>query len=193
MNKLELISNIWKKYGELKPVCDIGCGGCIIFDFDYVRFDKAKIMHDHLTAANVFGDFHNMNMFEDNFFGFIVSSHSLEHSRDINKALNEWIRILKIGGVMFLTWPGYLPKFSLDLLNKWDKLIKENKIDEFLKSGGEMGWVSTDYNDKLFLDDHFNLVTTKELKTLLPKNVEVIDEVQERRGTDSQIIIRKIS
>jgi hypothetical protein len=71
MNRITLIRSVWKKYNQPMPVIDIGCGHCMIFDFDYVRFDKAKIMHDSLTTANVFGDFHDMNMFQDNHFGFI--------------------------------------------------------------------------------------------------------------------------
>ena len=195
MNRVQLTKTIWEKYDKLTPVCDIGCGHNIIFDFDYTRFDKAEIMHDKQTAANVYGDFHDMFMFKDNHFGFISSSHSLEHTRDIKKALNEWIRILKIGGIMFLTWPGYLEKKSkneLELCKKWDESLSQNDIKNYLKFGGEMGWVSTDTSGKLFLDDHFNLVTLAELKHLLPKNVTVLEEIKETKNTDSQIVIRKI-
>ena len=38
--------------------------------------------------------------FEDNSVDYIVSSHTVEHVLDVDKAFNEWIRVLKPGGLM---------------------------------------------------------------------------------------------
>ena len=38
--------------------------------------------------------------FEDNSVDYIVSSHAIEHMLDVEKAFNEWVRVLKPGGLM---------------------------------------------------------------------------------------------
>jgi SAM-dependent methyltransferase len=38
--------------------------------------------------------------FEDNSVDYIVSSHAIEHMLDVEKAFNEWTRVLKPGGLM---------------------------------------------------------------------------------------------
>lgn len=42
--------------------------------------------------------------FEDETFSFVVSNHSIEHM-DAKKAFNEWLRILKPGGIIALVTP----------------------------------------------------------------------------------------
>jgi SAM-dependent methyltransferase len=38
-------------------------------------------------------------------FDFVLSSHCLEHHQNTLKALNEWLRVLKPGGILFLVLP----------------------------------------------------------------------------------------
>jgi predicted SAM-dependent methyltransferase len=38
--------------------------------------------------------------FEDNSVDYLVSSHTIEHIIDVKKAFNEWVRVLKPGGIM---------------------------------------------------------------------------------------------
>ncbi|MDO9397976.1 MAG: methyltransferase domain-containing protein, partial [Herbiconiux sp.] len=43
--------------------------------------------------------------FKDGAFDFIVSHHSLEHMRDTEKTLREWLRVLKEGGRIAIVMP----------------------------------------------------------------------------------------
>lgn len=43
--------------------------------------------------------------FPDNSVDFILSSHTLEHVRDVEKAILEWIRVLKPGGIFYTIIP----------------------------------------------------------------------------------------
>lgn len=43
--------------------------------------------------------------FKNEVFDFIVSHHSLEHMRDTEKTLREWLRVLKLGGKIVIVMP----------------------------------------------------------------------------------------
>lgn len=43
--------------------------------------------------------------FENNRFNFVISSHCLEHCPNTLKALQEWIRVVSHGGILFLVLP----------------------------------------------------------------------------------------
>jgi ubiquinone/menaquinone biosynthesis C-methylase UbiE len=65
---------------------------------------------------------------------FVFSSHCLEHLKNWEKALKEWHRVLKSGGIIFL----YLPHSSCEMwlpgVNKYHKWSPEPKIvSEFLE------------------------------------------------------------
>ena len=53
------------------------------------------------------GDAQYMNGIEDNVFDFVYSSHCLEHMIDINIAINNWTRILKPTGFLYITVPDF--------------------------------------------------------------------------------------
>lgn len=51
------------------------------------------------------GDAQTMHEIPDNTYGFVHSSHCLEHIRDHNMALKNWIRILQPGGHLIIVVP----------------------------------------------------------------------------------------
>lgn len=51
------------------------------------------------------GDAQYMKGVADNTFDFLHASHSLEHMRDVNEALENWIRVVKPGGFLIITIP----------------------------------------------------------------------------------------
>ena len=53
-----------------------------------------------------------MSDFKDNTFAFINADQVIEHAKYPEIALKEWVRILKIGGVLNLNWPAGLKKIS---------------------------------------------------------------------------------
>lgn len=171
------IHEVYEKYSNQKPVIDIGAGWWPVFDFSYTAFDKAQFIQGKKTCANCFGDFHDMSDFADNTFAFLSGKHVIEHAKDPKKALIEWTRILKIDGIMFLQWPGDLPKHSneeIEKFNKWEEALKVN-LEEYYKLGGESGWVSYDKNMKPFLDVHYSLMTMDEVKAIIPDSLKVVE------------------
>ena len=51
------------------------------------------------------GDAQYLDGVADNSFDFVSSSHCLEHMRDVHRALNNWLRVLKPGGYLVVTVP----------------------------------------------------------------------------------------
>ncbi|MDB5141267.1 MAG: hypothetical protein JWR12_3183 [Mucilaginibacter sp.] len=72
-------------------------------------------------------------------YDFILSSHSLEHIANPLKALKEWLRVLKPGGILLIILPD--SKFTFDskrsitklehLFDDFNKDIKENDLTHF--------------------------------------------------------------
>ena len=174
---------IYEKYcnGAL-PVIDIGCGQTKLFDFEYVRFDKAIKYNNSSTDtfANHYGDFHSMPAFADNTFVFVNSRHSIEHAKYPEIALKEWTRILKVGGIMFIEYPGWLESRNPEQKRKdfvaWEDALSRKDTELYMQLGGEMGWVSMLPNGDLFLDGHYNILSMQEMKDILPKNLKVLEE-----------------
>jgi len=52
--------------------------------------------------------------FKDNYWDFVVSSHVIEHFWDPVKALNEWLRVIKPGGYVFIIAPHKERTFDKD-------------------------------------------------------------------------------
>lgn len=77
--------------------------------------------------------------FKNETFDFIVSHHSLEHMKDTQGTLNEWLRIIKCGGKICIVMPdknygpfgdpGHISECSAkEFKDILDKLVQENKI-----------------------------------------------------------------
>jgi predicted SAM-dependent methyltransferase len=58
-----------------------------------------------IMGSQLTGRADNLYWFKDEVLDFIFSSHLLEHMPDMTKTLNEWLRVLKVGGYIVL----YLP------------------------------------------------------------------------------------
>jgi SAM-dependent methyltransferase len=54
------------------------------------------------------GDAQQMAGVADASYDFVYSSHCLEHMRDVEVSLRNWVRILKPGGVLYVVVPDYL-------------------------------------------------------------------------------------
>ena len=53
------------------------------------------------------GDAQYLEGIADDSFGFVYSSHCLEHMRDVPLALKNWIRVLKPGGALYVVVPDF--------------------------------------------------------------------------------------
>jgi len=101
----------------LAPFCigkgaDIGCGGnktvqhAIGVD---IRPRGTKGLYGSqqgmISQADVVGDATNLHMFNDGELDFLVGRHILEHCLDVVLTLQEWKRVLKIGGLLCIVLP----------------------------------------------------------------------------------------
>lgn len=166
---------MWEKFCGRHPVIDIGCGWHPIFGFEYIKFDKASRVLGMPTCVNHYGDFHDMSDFADNTFAFVNATNVIEHAQFLEKALNEWIRILRVGGILHLTWPS-LDVLECRKLEELQKAVNENDLDKYRALGGNLAHVSIDKDGKMFLDAHWNFITLNGLKKLAGDRLEVIVE-----------------
>lgn len=176
---------IWEIYCGEKPVIDIGCGWFNVFEFEYIRFDKASQICGMKTCADHFGDFHNMHAFNDNTFAFINATDVIEHAIDPEKALREWLRILKIGGVLHVRWPG-LDVWEFEKLLVMNQAVDEDDMPLYFSLGGVPNWIALDQNGKKFLDVHFHKISMDFVKKCLDTRVEILAEYP------SSLIAKKI-
>lgn len=65
----------------------------------------AGVVHGRASQADVCASGDNLPMFRDGQFDYVVSRHTLEHFQDPLKALEEWRRLLKPGGLLGLVLP----------------------------------------------------------------------------------------
>lgn len=87
---------------------DIGCGIEKILP-DCVGVDAGDYQAG--CAADVFRDVSNLSVFADGEFDWAYSSNVLEHMHDWGASLDEWVRVVRPGGVIFLCvpWPERCP------------------------------------------------------------------------------------
>lgn len=86
---------------------------------------------------------------ENNSMDFVFSSHCLEHLENPHAAINEWVRVLKPNGLMYLylPHPDYIPWRRISM-SKWHKfdLTKELLLDFFSEQPLKIiEWVDKDY------------------------------------------------
>jgi len=96
----------------------IGCGDRYIPDF--IHIDIRKLPHvDYVTSAD------KLDMFENDSVDLIYSCHALEHFRrhQIEHVLEEWHRVLKVGGILRLAVPDFEKLVEVYLKTKDLKLI----------------------------------------------------------------------
>jgi ubiquinone/menaquinone biosynthesis C-methylase UbiE len=120
------IVKFFKKEG-VKKILDLGCGsGRHLIYLSKQRFDVygidiskygIKIARNWLKRENLkshlkIGDFYKRLPYKDNFFDAIISIAALHHGKigEIRKLIKEMKRILKPGGLIFVTLHKKLPK-----------------------------------------------------------------------------------
>jgi SAM-dependent methyltransferase len=106
---VNLVNCILKLLPKNTQQWEILCVGCRNhFELDYIR----KATGGAVTGMDLFsedpaikiGDMHSMP-FKDSMFDVIYACHSLEHSYDSKKALAEFKRVVKSGGMMVIEVP----------------------------------------------------------------------------------------
>jgi predicted SAM-dependent methyltransferase len=91
---------------------DIGCGArCVRSDIVRVDVD-GKVKPDYVCSGDKLP-------FKDCEFDFVCSIHSFEHFPEANKTLSEWLRVVKVGGIVAIVHPDVL-------YTKTQKPVEEN-------------------------------------------------------------------
>lgn len=83
---------------------DIGCGMEKIKEEDCIGIDSKHDYTDRTDEDDI-RDAKDLTGYEDGQFDWVYSSNTLEHIVEWERALDEWIRVLRPGGAIFL----YLP------------------------------------------------------------------------------------
>lgn len=65
-----------------------------------------------VAGKNIFCDGSNLAVIPDRSYDFVLSSHNLEHFANPLKALTEWRRVTRPGGVLVLVLPNYRHTFD---------------------------------------------------------------------------------
>lgn len=139
---------------------EIGCGARTIAPTNRTVLSDAFSEHGvHDSIAKVFfkGD---KIPYDDQTFDFLLNEHVLEHIANPIKALKEWLRVIKVGGHIFL----FLP--HKERTN--DKLREVTTLDH-LKDDFEN---DVPYNDPTHFDDWFQNVVEKGLMPEHYKHME---------------------
>lgn len=154
----ELVSNELKKYSKscnseivnkyllgLKGV-EIGRASYANYGIDAINIDRVDIrktnndnvyfkqqmeLGNTITKVDLIANGDNLP-FKDNTLDFVFTSHVLEHFYDPIKALQEWYRVIKIGGYVFMIIPHKERTYDKDrdrttlneLINRHNQIIK---------------------------------------------------------------------
>lgn len=145
-----------KKFPEASTIVDIGAGGRYLSD-RIITFDK--YISENIM---VLGDIHDLP-FQDSSLDCIICTGTLEHIEDPKQAIQEFSRVLKLGGYCYISTPfmqGYHPdptdywRFTLEGLQM---LFKDFQILEkgiAAGSGSGLSWALIDFF-KAFSCNHY--------------------------------------
>lgn len=117
--------------------------------------------------------------FEDESWDFVINSHVLEHFFDPIKTINEWVRVVKPGGYVFMIVPHKERTFDIDR----DRTTLQELIDRH-------NGVIEDPNE----DRHHSVWITEDLLELckyMGLNVVNWQDTDDKVGNGFTIVIRK--
>ncbi|MCB9881365.1 MAG: methyltransferase domain-containing protein [Planctomycetes bacterium] len=136
-------------------LADLGHGGCKILP-DAVGVDFFKY-----DADDWIGDVRDLYFFGDQSFDAVYSSHCLEDLWDPRQALEEWSRILRIGGHLSLYLPlrDFYPNVGTEGANPGhkDDYVPED-VEEFAKDLGNLDVVRSERFEN---EDSFEVILRK--------------------------------
>lgn len=77
-----------------------------------IRVDISKSYINSKNIIDIQADAHSLKMLKNESMDFLASSHTIEHLTNLLKALKEWNRILKKGGIIYACVPYYKKTFD---------------------------------------------------------------------------------
>ncbi|MDR2427261.1 MAG: class I SAM-dependent methyltransferase [Endomicrobium sp.] len=166
----------------LKGLRGIEIGGSSYNDFFLntinIDCDVNPIQHKYgeIVKVDIIAEGDNLP-FKDNIFDFVLTSHVLEHMWDPIKTLNEWIRVIKPNGYVFMIIPHKERTF--------DKPRQRTSLNELIKRH--------ECKDPL-TRTHYNVWITEDVLELCRYlNLNVIDfqDKDDKIGNGFTIVIKK--
>lgn len=117
--------------------------------------------------------------FKDNEWDFVINSHVLEHFFDPIKAIEEWIRVIRPGGILFMIIPHKERTFDKsrerttlkELIDRHNGIIEDPKVD-----GHHNVWITED---------------VVELCLFMKLKVIDVQDVDDKVGNGFTIVVRK--
>jgi ubiquinone/menaquinone biosynthesis C-methylase UbiE len=161
---------------NVKKILDLGCGSGrhVVFlakkGFDVYGIDQSEhgiklatqwLKKENVSARLKVGDIYKPLAYDDNIFDAIIATDVIHHgvTENIKKAISEISRVLKVGGMMFLTVPKRisnedLRKDSSQTLGKpqYAKKIEENV---FVPLGGREKGIPHFLFDQHLIETYF--------------------------------------
>lgn len=122
LSRRNALLRLLEPYPKESRILDIGCaGGPLLLDLKNAGFtdiygldfseDAIQVCKSR-GLANVFVMDAHYPKFEENFFDIIIASDSLEHLENDNIAIENWKKILKSKGIMFIFVPAFMSLWS---------------------------------------------------------------------------------
>lgn len=119
------------------------------------------------------GDATFMDKATDEHYDFVYSAHCLEHLADVPTALNNWVRILKSGGILFIT----VPDWDLYEQKHWPSRYNEDHKATFS---------TRIVRESVQRDDHFHI--SQDIAPILDDlGVDILEVRIEDKGYDYRI------
>ena len=87
--------------------------------------DDPNVNVDNIWPVDIVTNAWNLSSIDDNSVDFVASSHVLEHLPNPGVAIEEWIRVVKPGGIVFFIVP--------DMRYTFDKKRKLTPVEELFK------------------------------------------------------------
>lgn len=173
-------ANIWELCSFKHPILDIGVGNGEISTYLFSQHQQMDVGIDmddsqfaQTIATNKYkkvikADAQHMP-FADNSFTTVVSNSTFEHITDDKKAVSEVARVLKKGGLFYITVPSnYLQEWVLAFEKKRNKKKAKQKLKRFNKRTNHIHYHSLEEWKKLFTKNNMELVF---FKYYFPKHV----------------------
>ena len=145
---------------------------------DNVYFKQQMELGNTITEVDLIADGDNLP-FKDNTLDFVFTSHVLEHFYDPIKALQEWYRVIKIGGYVFMIIPHKERTYDKDRTNLNELINRHNQIIK---------------TEEQFTDKHHSVWITEDVLELckyLKMNVIEYHDVDDCRHDGFIIVIQK--
>jgi len=167
---MPMICNFFEKRG-IRKVLDLGCGagrnliylakkGFDVYGIDIspegITVIQKILKNEKLTSSLKIGDVFKRLPYPDDMFDAVVSVQVLQHGTEekIKKAISEINRILRPGGIIFITLCGRYTKGKIrKILVQTAKKIAQNTFVP--TQGEEMGLTHFIYNKRLIFE-HYN-------------------------------------